>query len=190
MTREKSQNKKLLIAEDENTLRQILAELFSEKGLEVEVASDGQSAWEALQNKEYPVALLDIKMPLLSGLEILSRTKERGLSTQILIMTAQDSMENTIEAIKGGAFDYLAKPFELAEVEKLVEQAWQAWQQQSVQKRENLNIQDSSHTSFRLIGKSKAIREIYKNMGRVAASQVPVLISGESGTGKELVARA
>lgn len=181
---------KILIADDELSLRTILKKLFQKKGLEVETAGDGEVALKKLREEDFAVGLLDIKMPGRSGLEILSELKKEKPETYILIMTAQDTMKHAIDAMKKGAYDYIAKPFELEELEMIVEKALQARRLTEEVKHLRQEVAKPLDREAKIVGNSKVIREIYKTIGKIAVSDVAVLITGESGTGKELVARA
>lgn len=183
-------NPRILIGEDENSLRTILKKFFVKSGYEVESVSHGEIALKRLLENDYAVAILDIKMPGKTGLEILSKLKSQGKNIDIIIMTAQDTMSNAIEAMKNGAYDYIAKPFELEEIAILVSRAIKARKLKEEVKQLRENITNGYDREAKIIGISRTIRELYKTIGKVSASQEPVLITGESGTGKELVTRA
>jgi two-component system nitrogen regulation response regulator GlnG len=137
------------------------------------------------------VALLDIRMPGMSGLEVLAHRAEFAGRTQVIVMTAQDSMENAVAAMKQGAFDYVTKPFDLEEIAVLVDKALE--NVRVLEELSRLKAQtgpDIGTVETALVGKSRAMQEIFKLIGRVANQDVTVLIQGESGTGKELIARA
>ena len=176
---------KVLIAEDEASLRSILKKLFEQKGYEVEVASDGEMAVHKLASGSYHVALLDLNMPKKSGFEVLSFVKEQNLQTLVIVITAQDTMKNAVEAMKQGAYDYITKPFELDEIELVVEKALANIQLVSEVKALKEEKLFKAEPQAKMIGRSKSMQELYKAIGRVAASDVAVLISGESGVGKE-----
>lgn len=180
----------ILIAEDETSLRTILKKLFQKKGLEVTSVGDGALALKKLREGDVSLALLDIKMPSMSGLEVLAAIKKERPKLYVILMTAQDTMKNAIEAMKQGAYDYVAKPFELEEIEILVEKALEARRLSEEVEQLRQSTHQAPEKNIRLVGKSKAIREIYKLIGKVSASDASILITGESGTGKELVARA
>lgn len=184
-------SRKILVADDEESLRIILRNALTEKGYEVDTVGDGKDAMTLLKKNFYGVALLDIRMPGLGGLEILDRLHREEQPTAVIIMTAQDTMKNAIDSMKKGAFDYLAKPFDIEEVEILVAKALKAHElevQVETLKEEVREIYTSGPRT--LVGESRPIREIYKMIGKLAVRDVTVLISGESGTGKELIAKA
>jgi len=186
-----SENVRILIAEDEASLRTILKKMFSKKGYEVETAPDGELAIAKLENGEYNVVLADINMPGKSGFDILSHVQARGLPVLVILITAQDTMKNAVEAMKAGAFDYLTKPFELDELEIVVEKALESQRlSEEVTRLRQAAKAPVFDSQAKIIGQSKPIKEIYKLIGKVAASDIPALITGESGTGKELIAKS
>ncbi len=181
----------ILIAEDDNSLRTILKNMFSKKNWHVETALNGEMAILKIREMPINVALVDIKMPERSGFDVLSVARQEKPSLPIILMTAQDTMKNAVEAMKQGAFDYITKPFELDELELIVERALETTRlSEEVQTLRQEAQGKKFDRQAKIIGQSKIIREIYKLIGKVAASDVPVLISGESGTGKELIAKS
>lgn len=181
----------ILIADDEASIRTILSRAMEKKGFEVVRAKNGSEALQFLKGLPIDVALLDIRMPDMSGLELLNRQKEYPSHPFIFMMTAQDTMENAVEAMKMGAYDYFTKPFDLDELSLLVDRALEARGLQTEIKmmKEEVGGRDPM-VAYTLVGKSKPIQEIYKIIGKVANQDVSILIFGESGTGKELVAKA
>ncbi len=182
---------RILIAEDEINLRTILKKLFLKKGFEVETSGDGQLALTKLQSEPYDLAIVDIKMPSLSGLDVLDQLKRDKVKTAIIIMTAQDTMRNAVDAMKKGAYDYITKPFELDELEMIVAKAIDARRlAEEVQSLKQVVSGLKIDKEAKIVGQSRAVREVYKTIGKVAVSDVSILITGESGTGKELIAKA
>ncbi len=181
---------KLLIAEDELSLRTILKKLFLKKEFEVDTAGDGEVALKKLTEDSFDLAIVDIKMPSRSGLEVMEAVKKENLETTFIIMTAQDTMRNAVDAMKKGAYDYITKPFELEELEIIIGKAMEA--KRLTEEVQNLRqeVGQRIDQEAKIVGGSKAIRDIFKTIGKVSASDVAILIQGESGTGKELVARA
>lgn len=181
----------ILIADDEASIRTILSRTMEKKGCEVLRAKNGSEALQFLKGLPIDVALLDIRMPDMSGLEFLNHQKEYPSHPFIFMMTAQDTMENAVEAMKRGAYDYITKPFDLDELSLLVDRALEARRLQTEIKmmKEEVGGRDPLD-AYTLVGKSKPIQEIYKMIGKVANEEVSILIYGESGTGKELVAKA
>jgi len=181
---------KILIAEDELSLRTILKKMMSKKGYEVDTADDGFVAQKKLLENNYALAIMDIKMPSQTGLEILETLKKEKIGTQSIIMTAQDTMKNAIDAMKKGAYDYITKPFELEELENIVEKALSARRLAEEVKELRRGAPVQYDRDAKIVGNSKVVREIFKTIGKVSSNDVSILITGESGTGKELVARA
>ncbi|MCA9772869.1 MAG: sigma-54-dependent Fis family transcriptional regulator [Myxococcales bacterium] len=183
-------DRRLLIIDDDESIRWVLRSTFEKAGYEVYEASDGIRGSRMLADTGIPVALVDIKMPGMSGLELLEKLGSLLDETSIIIMTAEDTMDNAIAAMKRGAFDYVTKPFELDELEVVVDKAMQ----NALLARENLRmrreIRERYEIGVNIVGRHERMREIYKTIGRVAASNATVLITGESGTGKELIARS
>ncbi|MDX9708630.1 MAG: sigma-54 dependent transcriptional regulator [Trichloromonas sp.] len=177
---------RILVADDEESIRWVLAKSLGKLGYQVELATSGDQALTLLQEKPFDLAVLDIKMPGLSGLDLLSRIHQERPGLPIVVMTAESTMINAVEAMKRGAYDYLTKPFDLEALDAIILRANQAMETTPPSKTEP-PPQLLDHT---LIGRSRPMQEVYKVLGKVAASDVTVLITGESGTGKELVARA
>lgn len=180
---------RVLVADDDESVLWVLERFLKEKGLDVVRASDGDQAWKALSGRGVSLALLDINMPGKDGLKLLTEAREAGVDSAVIIMTAESSMKNTLEAMKLGAFDYITKPFDLGEVELAVERAIEnsRLRKKVSTLKERLLQKLSDETVF--IGKSRAVEEVFKKAGKVAARDVTVLVLGESGTGKELLAR-
>lgn len=182
---------RILIADDEPSIRFVLREALENAGHSVEEAINGHEARERLASDSFDFAFLDIRMPGPSGLELVEEFHRSDSSGPVIvIMTAQNSFENAIEAMKRGAFDYLTKPFDLAEVEALVEKALRLRTLRSEVTELRRQVGDAFRSGEVLIGNSACMVETFKTIGRVAQSDASVLILGESGTGKELVARA
>jgi two-component system nitrogen regulation response regulator GlnG len=182
---------RILVADDEPSIRFVLRDALESAGHEVVEAADGNAARDALAAQHFDLALLDIRMPGPSGLELLDSLRARGAEAPpVVIMTAQNTFENAVEAMKRGAFDYLTKPFELAHVDALVEKARQLRSLRGEVSTLRRQLGESFRTGEALVGRTPAMLELYKTIGRVAASDAAVLILGESGTGKEVIARA
>ena len=182
---------RVLVADDEASIRFVLREALVAAGHDVVEAVDGNDARERLAAQRFDLALLDIRMPGPSGLELLDEVAARGADAPlVVILTAQNTFENAVEAMKRGAFDYLTKPFDLPQVEALVEKARVLRGLRGEVAELRRQVGDSFRTGEALVGRTPVMLDLFKTIGRVAASDAAVLILGESGTGKELVARA
>ena len=181
--------KKVLIVDDDESILWILQRMFKDKKIETVEARDGKSALDMLKGQDLSIAIMDIRMPEKDGLDVLREIKETGCQTPIIIMTAQGTMKNAVEAMKHGAFDYITKPFDIGELEILVDRAleYRKLKQEVANLKDRLKERVAKEITF--IGKSKAVQDVFKTVGRIAPKDVPVIIQGESGTGKELVAK-
>jgi two-component system nitrogen regulation response regulator GlnG len=180
---------RVLVADDEPSIRYVLRESLEEEGCEVVDVDEGDRALEELAGGDFHIAFVDIRMPGASGLEILERVRSSGSDAAVVIITAQNTFENAVEAMKRGALDYLVKPFGMAEVKALVAKAQRARALEREVRGLRREVGRRGAPGERLVGRSPALLEIFKTVGRVAGSDVPVLVTGESGTGKEVVAR-
>jgi DNA-binding NtrC family response regulator len=182
--------KHILIVDDEESVRYSFTKLLHEPDYKLDGAGDGQEALAMLQTLAPDLILLDIQMPGLSGLEVLQRIKQMVPRIPVLIMTAYGSSDRIIDAIKKGAYDYIEKPFDIPAMKSLIDQAIQAGHLMRTQVLLESPMAQQQSAADVIIGKSPAMREVYKMIGRIASSDVNILILGASGTGKELVARA
>jgi two-component system nitrogen regulation response regulator GlnG len=185
-----SDTARVLVADDEPSIRFVLRETLESAGHEVVDVDSGDAALEALADGSFQVAFFDIRMPGLTGLELLDRVGALGGDLAVVIITAQNTFENAVEAMKRGALDYLVKPFGTAEVLALVDKALRTHLLQSEIRRLRREVRGRAVPGERLVARSPALIEVFKTIGRVARSDVAVLITGESGTGKELIANA
>jgi two-component system, NtrC family, nitrogen regulation response regulator GlnG len=180
----------VLIADDDPAIRLVLRHRLEADGFKVEEAIDSGAALAALRSGRFDVALLDIIMPGTGGLDVLSAAHADAVRTLIIVITAASTMNNAVEAMKRGAHDYLTKPFAnldlvAAAVKRAVEVASQAADLDRLKDEVNRQL-----VGGEIIGRSPAMQDVYKLIGRVVTNDATVLLSGESGTGKELVARA
>ncbi|MEE9591638.1 MAG: sigma-54 dependent transcriptional regulator, partial [Thermodesulfobacteriota bacterium] len=180
---------KVLIVDDDKSILWVLKRLFKDRKIEVSEATDGNTALEMLKGQDFSLALIDIKMPEKDGLDVLKEIKKEGSSTPVIIMTAQSTMKNTIEAMKRGAYDYITKPFDLNEVDIIIDKALEF---KNLKKEASLlkdRLKERWANEINFIGKSKVIHGVFKTVGKIASKDVTILIRGESGTGKELLAK-
>ncbi|MFO7576278.1 MAG: nitrogen regulation protein NR(I) [Pelovirga sp.] len=181
---------RILVADDEESIRWVLSKALKKQGYVVDLAEDGTRARELVQKNHYDLAILDIKMPGLSGLELLKFIRDEHPGVLVIIMTAEATMEHAVAAMKNGAYDYLTKPFDLTALDAIILKATKAAAVTEEMDQLKGELQEQYRLGRSIIGNSKAMQEVYKVLGRVAGSDVTVLITGESGTGKELIARA
>jgi len=179
---------RVLIVDDDESVRWVLKKALEKEGVETVLARDAQEGFRALAENGIALVLMDIRMPGMSGLDALEKIRQEGRSVEVIIMTAQATMQNAIEAMRRGAYDYITKPFDIDEVNLLVKKALDV--RRLSQEVDTLRAEVREKFDGGLVGTTPAMQEIYKTIGRVAESDATVLIHGESGTGKELVARA
>lgn len=182
--------KRILVADDEESMRWVLSKALKRKGFEVDLAPDGRQALELIKDNCYDLAILDIKMPGINGLDLLDKVRELKNDLLVVIMTAEASMKNAVEAMKRGAYDYITKPFDLDVIDAIIEKVIRARDIRGQVLNLKQELKERYQIEKNIVGNSPAMRELYKIIGKVAGSDVTVLIQGESGTGKELVARA
>jgi two-component system nitrogen regulation response regulator GlnG len=180
---------KILVVDDEAIVRESLGEWFRDDGHSVDTAEDARQALHMLAGSRYDIALVDIKMPGVDGLELQARMAAVSPDLTIIIMTAYASVESAVKALKAGAYDYVTKPFDPDELSLLIRRA----AEHRSLRAENIRLKESIEvisTPAPIIGRSPAIRRVLDLVNTVSATDATVLIAGESGTGKELVARA
>ncbi len=179
----------ILIVDDELVVRDSLEKWFASEGYETRGAGSGREALVAIQEKEWDLALIDIKMPGMDGMELHSRLREVAPDLTVIIMTGYASVETAVQALKRGAYDYITKPIDPDELVHLVSNALgrRRDQKELTRLRENL---EEIYPDTKLIGKSPPMKHVLELIEMVAPTDTTVLIAGESGTGKELVARA
>jgi DNA-binding NtrC family response regulator len=180
---------KILVVDDEKIVRESLFHWFQEEGYQVETAEDGETALRIFDKNKFDLLLVDMKMPGMSGLELLSKIKEIDKDTIVILITAFASVPTAIKALKDGAYDYVTKPVDPDELEHLVKKALE----QKSLRVENEALKGSIDEIIKpdnLIGESGQMKKIYELIHTVAPTDTTVMIRGESGTGKELVAKA
>src|SRR5688500_4338774 len=164
---------------------------MARQGDDFEAASDAEAAWEILEARDFDVLLCDINMPRLDGMGLLRRLREKSANPpEIIMLTGQGTVETAIEAMKLGAYDYLTKPYRIAELSILVDQASEKHQLRVDNVRLRAQVARTTHNLPDIIAESPQMKEVLRLVRRVAPSDTSVLITGESGTGKELVAQA
>jgi two-component system response regulator PilR (NtrC family) len=181
---------RVLVVDDEPGLRDMLAIMFKREGYDVTLAPGFDTGCEAVASTPTPfdLVLTDLMMPDGSGLDLLSRVKDRRSHTEVIVMTAHSTVETAIEAMKRGAYDFVTKPFATSELRELVHKALEKHALSA--ENERLRAQVARERTRDVLGRSRAMRQIMELVARVASSRSTVLITGESGTGKERIARA
>ncbi len=180
--------KTVLLADDDVNMRRVLEFQLDEVGYNVWTAKDGAEALQIFTNNDFDCVITDLRMPKLSGLELLEKIKTTNTEIPIIVITAFGEVETAVTAMKAGAFDYINKPFNREEILLTLERALNF----SETKTENRQLRELVDKEFRLdniIGDSPSMRAVLNAVGRVSRSDATVLITGESGTGKELVAK-
>lgn len=185
-----TKNFKVLVVDDDESIRWVLEKGLKKKGCQVDLAENGVEAIKKVKRQDdYFMVFLDIFMPDMNGLDVLTKIKQVQPGLFIVIMTAQGTMKNTIEAMQKGAYDYITKPFDLEEIYMLLEKVSKEIEQRKKISGLEIELKERFEVG-EIVGKSKVMQEIFKIMGKAASIDVNILIQGESGTGKELVARA
>ena len=178
----------ILIVDDDPQLRASFEKLLTEEGHTVQSAASGEKGLELLRTSIPDLVVLDIRLPGMDGLQTFQSIHQIEPKLPVIIMTAYGTTDTAIEATKLGAFDYVLKPFEIPDMLSLIDQALEAGRFMSSRVEMDKVPEDASTPT--ILGRSKAMQEVYKSIGRVASTGATVLVRGESGTGKELVARA
>src|SRR5258705_2251146 len=180
---------RILIADDEDSLRWVLEKGFRGAGYQGTGVKDGTAALKEVEAGPFDLILLDVRMPGIDGLSLLKQVRDKRPDAPVVIMTAHGTMETAVAAMQQGAYDYLAKPFDLDEALLVAERALTA--RRLTQEVTALRSGLKEVWEFgALVGRHPTMQEVYKAIGRGAASDVSVLLRGESGTGKEVVALA
>ena len=180
---------RILVVDDELIVRDSLGKWFTSEGYQARSVGSAREALATLQEAEFDIALIDIKMPGMDGMELQARLKEADPELTVIIMTGYASVDTAVQALKRGAYDYITKPVDPDELSHLVANAIEhrRARRELVRLRENLQ---EIFPSTELIGRSPVMRKVMENIEMVAPTDATVLLTGESGTGKEVVARA
>lgn len=171
-----------LVIDDEQSICWGLAELGKRLGHDVRTAGTAEDGLKLAAQAKPDIVLLDVRLPGMDGLAALPQLKELAPAAPVIVMTAHGDLSTAVEAVRSGAFDYVAKPFDLAQIERLIERALA---QPAAATRAKIDV-----VADGLVGRTQAMQEVFKRIALVAPSEACVMLSGESGTGKELVARA
>jgi two-component system, NtrC family, response regulator AtoC len=183
-----SQNdqRRILVADDDEGISTLLHDLLSDEGYTVEVAHNGGEVVNRLQGRNFDLLLLDVRMPGSDGLTILEQLRKTGNDIPVIMITAHATSSTAIRAMQIGAYDYLLKPFEVEEVILILQRLFE---HQTLATKVAELEQRNFDPRERIIGSSQAMMGVYRTIGRVAGSDATVLVTGETGTGKELVAQ-
>jgi two-component system NtrC family response regulator len=179
----------ILIVDDEKNYPLILGEVLQDEGFETYTANNGEAALEILQNSDVDLVLTDMKMPRMDGIALLEKIKEKDPELPVMMMTAHGTVEKAVEAMQKGAYNYILKPFDNEQLIIYVNKAMDMYRVVK-ENRELRRTVESQYSFGNLIGKSKAMQDIFETIRKVAPATATVLIEGASGTGKELVARS
>ena len=181
---------RILVADDELSMREFLTILLTKSGHEVVCVDSGEAALEQVDRAPYfDIVLTDLKMGGISGLDVLREVQTLSPGTQIVVMTAYATTETAIMAMKAGAYDYITKPFKVDAVRVVIDKALEKSELVKENFRLKRQIQEQSRFE-RIVGRSPSMRRVFEMISRVASTRATILVSGESGTGKELAARA
>lgn len=184
------ERKQILVVDDEPNLRRVLSAQLARDGYDVHTADDGEQALALLAENHIDLVITDLRMPKMDGMELLRRAVALDGELPVVMITAHGTVDNAVEALKTGAFDYITKPFDQSEVRTIVKKALRTRDLSSTEVTASSEAHPPAGARYGIIGQSAGIQELYAVLERVADTPTTVLVSGESGTGKELVARA
>ena len=182
-------SKNVLVIDDEANMRHMVATVLQKDGYLVTETADGTEALSILEERKYDVILCDVRMPQMDGLSFLQAIADRNIDATTIVMSAYGTIDTAVKAMKLGAADYISKPFKPDEIILKLAQV----EERNRLKKENLRLRSAVEETFsfeNMVAKSKAMREVFETIQKIADYKTTVLITGESGTGKELIARA
>lgn len=182
-------NNKILIADDEELVRITLQDILNKEGYEVTVAEDGEKGWDTFQHEKFILVLCDIKMPGISGIELLKKIKQSSPDTLVIMLTAYGTISSAVQCMKMGAYDYLTKPFIPEDMLLLIKKSIEFYSL----KEENKFLKERLKGKCKIegfIGQNEKMQKIHQLIEAISKVSATVLIQGETGTGKELVAEA
>lgn len=180
----------VLIVDDEEVMREVLQTLLVREGCDVVAAVDGAAGLEAARGRRFDVAVVDVMMPGIGGIETLDRLRRLDEDLPVILITAHASLENAVSAMKHGAFDYITKPFKNEEVMVVVRNAAEKRRLVAENRTLRASLRTQNHGLRDIIGRSPPMRRVFDLITQAALSRTTILVEGESGTGKELAARA
>jgi DNA-binding NtrC family response regulator len=181
--------RRILVVDDEYAIRRTLELHLSEEGYDVSTVGDGLEGATRAQSEEFDLVLLDLRLPSLDGMEVLKQVHAAKPGLPVIVITAYDDMQTAVEAIRLGAVDHLGKPLDVDHLDEVIRKTFAT----TTVSEKGITLCDTPEMEYAphmIVGRSRAMKTVYKNVGAVADSKATVLIQGESGTGKELVARA
>ncbi|MEM0938569.1 MAG: sigma-54 dependent transcriptional regulator [Bacteroidota bacterium] len=176
---------KILVVDDEKSIRDALSDILSEENYEISTAEDGEDAWSKLESEKIDLVLCDIKMPKMDGMELLNKASEERLDIPFVMISAHGTIDTAVEATKKGAYDFIQKPPDLNRILVTVRNGIESGKLST----ETKALRKKVSKGYEIIGESELIKEVKETIEKVAPTEARVLINGENGTGKELVAR-
>ncbi len=183
------EKQKILVVDDERSMREFLGIMLAKEGYSVTQCPDGETALKQVEEDIFDLVIMDIRMPKMDGIAVLERIKEMAPESIVIMITAFASTDTAVRAMKKGAYDYITKPFKIDEIKLIIRNALE----KKALEKENILLKRLVETKFsfdQIIGQSPKMIAIYELMEKVAPTKTNILITGESGTGKELVAKA
>lgn len=182
---------KILVIDDEANMRHLLSTLLTKQGYRVDVAGHGAEGLDWMSRGQYDFVLCDLRMPVMDGMAFLERVRNKGWGATVIMMSAYGTIDQAIETVKQGAYDYISKPFKLEEILLVLRKAEERerLRQENRELKKRIEAIAGQQAFGGMVGKSKAMQEIFRLAEKVARHSTTILITGESGTGKELVAK-